>query len=892
QNGISPVDYLANIVLPETDGGIEPLLLCATEEIAGSEFEAVVPINDRIVRCAGRIRRMMKLKKTDNSRKKLALVVYNYPPGDHNLANAAYLDSFESIRNILIRLDKEGYNVGEIPENISELFLENNIVNSPKWSSRHCGALIDKDEYENLLSSCPELKKDIEGIWGTYPGAVNTYDGKIRIPYLRFGNIYVTLQPSRGCHEDPQKFYHDKSIPPHHQYAAFYRWLEKNMDAVIHIGTHGTLEFMRGKEMTISKNCDMDILIGDLPHFYIYQVGNPSEAMTAKRRSLATLIGYSTPSADGAGLYGEYLALRELFDELHEARLMNSQRVPSIEEEIRQKAEENNWADLKGDLEAIEGRLTDLQRSLIPIGLHTFGNTMEEKERIDFLASVMRFDRGGIKSVNRVLAEQDGFDYTKMLEQKSPKLIEYDLKARELISAWIRGEEAPPELKDQKAFITGVLKNIESDFELDGLINALSGGYAGSGLAADVLKNPEVFPSGRNLYQFNPLSIPTASALERGRTIALNTLKQYRGKNGEYPKSVGVVLWGFETAKTCGETVGQVMEYLGVRIKSETGSWFTQIEPVPREELTHPRIDVTIQICGFFRDMFPNLVALLDDAVRIAAKLDEPDNAVYDKAVSICSLLISEGIDKKSAEEMSFIRIFGPRESEYGTSLTTMIENAAWQDERELGESYERDMSYAYGRNISGAENRRLNKILLSQVEMISQVQDTYEYDVTDLDHYYEFFGGFSKAVENNRGEKPQMLATNTASEIIRTEDISDAISRGAVSRTFNPKWINAMLEHDYHGAQKIADRIQYQIGLSATTGSVEQWVWEKTAQTFLFDDEMLRKLRENNVHAANEIAMRLYEAKQRGYWKASAEEAEKLMRILMEFEEHLEGGS
>ena len=890
KNGVSPADYLANIVLPECDGAIEPLLLCAAEDGTEADCKQIVPVEDRVARYAGRIKRLLRLQRLPNSEKRVALILYNYPPGEHNLGNAAYLDSFVSVRNILLRLREAGYTVGELPEDLSTLFLERNLVNAPQWRSAGSGVLLDETDYERLLSPFPALRRDIEARWGAFPGSVNVCDGKLRLPLVRFGNITVALQPSRGVHENPEQSYHDKDLPPHHQYAAFYRWLDAETDAIVHVGTHGTLEFLRGKELTPAAEDDADMLLGDLPHFYIYQTGNPSEAMTAKRRAMATLVSYSTPTADAAGLYGELLAMRDRFSELEEADKLSPQRRRDIEAEIRSAAEKQGWQELKGELPAIEARLTELSRAMIPVGLHRFGEAMSRAEIRSFLLQALRLDRGEMKSLQRVLADRKGWDYAALLECESLLLETLDREAAALLEAWLSGEETEAELHRQRDFALSLADKLCEDHELDGLLNALAAGWAGAGLSADSIRSPELLPSGRNLYQFNPLVMPTPAAMERGARIARNTLERYQAEKGCLPQSVGVVLWGFETAKTCGETVGQVMEYLGVRVGSAAGSWFPQIEVIPRGELTHPRINVMIEICGFFRDMFPNLIALIDDAVRAVSELKEDDNTVRAESESLRETLVGEGIDAEEAQALSRLRMFGPAESQYGTSLTTMIETSRWSEESELGEAFSRDMRFAYGKDFRGAAHPEVSAHLLEGVELISQVQDTYEYEVTDLDHYYEFFGGFAGAVRQKRGERPMLLATNTATEKVRTEELSRAVSRGAASRTLNPKWIDAMLEHKYHGAQKIADRVQYLIGLDATTGSVEQTVWEQTAQTLLLDEEMLRRLQENNPYAAHEIAKRMAEAERRGYWEATEEEKRKLSDILMDSEEMLEG--
>ncbi len=891
KQGVSPVEFLANVTLPECDGCVEPTILCAKDEDPEKPYSPIVAIPDRVERYAARIKGMLSLRRKDNRDKRVALILYNYPPGEHNLGNAAYLDTFESVRKILLRMAEDGYCVGEIPENLSGAFLESGVVNSPNWKNQQ-GVMIGRTEFKRLMEGDSRLRADVEQYWGAFPGTVNASGDHIYLPMLRFGNVTVALQPSRGLHEDETKNYHDKSIPPHHQYVAFYKWMQLTQDAIVHVGTHGTLEFLRGKEQAIAAGDDMDILLGNLPHFYLYQTGNPSEAMIAKRRSSATLVSYGTPAADSAGLYGEYLAIADLFSELADASLLQPQRKQTIEQKIRQKAQEQGWDDCGGDLNAIEARLTAMTRSLIPVGLHTFGVPMSRKEQVNLITAALRYDRGETKALNRVLAEENGLDYGGLLKEESLLLRQMDERAKKLVESWVETGTAEEAYAPQFSLAKTILENTTGDHELTGLMNALNGGYADAGLSADSLRNPEVYPSGRNLYQFNPLTLPSVSAIERGKIIARNTLRLQVEATGQYPKSVGVVLWGFETAKTCGETVGQIFEYLGVRVKSEPGSWFPSVEIVPASEMEHPRIDTMIEICGFFRDLFPNLVDMIDDAVRMVSSLPEEGNAVREKSEAIEKRLLSEGMEEAEAKMLSTLRIFGPPESSYGTSLTTMVETGRWTEESELGSAYANDMSCAYGRMVRGIKCPKVNEMLLSKVEMISQVQDTYEYDITDLDHYYEFFGGFAKAVENIRGEKPQLLTTNTATEAIRTEQAHHAISRGAVTRTLNPKWIDAMLEHEYHGAQKIADRVQYLVGLSATTGAVDQRVWEETAQTLIFDEQMRRRLEENNRFAAQEITRRLFEAEKRNYWTPTEEEAQQLMELLMNYEEDLEGES
>jgi len=918
-SGISQIDYLANVVLPEIDGSIESLPVCGSldleKEVKG--LEKIIPIEERIEKVVNRGTNIANLSKIKNEDKKIAIIMYDYPPGEGNLGNAAYMDTFESIYNILDSLEEDGYklkceenynnecavSMEKVKYDFISKFEKTGMVNSSEWTSLNEEFVkISVKEYTDYLNTMPKIKEEVEKNWGKAPGNLMTDKNFIYLPILTLENIIVGLQPSKGIHENSEKVYHDKSLPPHHQYIAFYYYLREKFksNAIIHVGTHGTLEFAPGKEMGMSKDCYSDTLIGDIPHFYIYQAGNPSEATIAKRRALATLVSYKTPSVTNCGLYGDLLELQDLLNQLEEAKLFSKQRVPVIEENILEVLKKGNWSVSKVD--EVESMLNEYKRKVIPQGLHIFGQDMENKELKEFLYNILRFDRGSLKSLNRVIAEIKGYNYEDILKEKGKQLIEVDNRAISLVNEFIDNENIEnkyeedlknEDLKNIYDFAKETTFNLRKNQEIEGLLKVLRGEYLEAGLSSDPLKNPEVMPSGRNLYQFDPMKIPTDSACKRGKIIALNTLNKYREIHERYPNKTGVILWGFETAKTYGETVGQILEYIGVRINSKPGDWFPQLEIIPLEELGHPRIDVVVNICGFFRDMFPNVVGLLDRAFRLVGSLEEDEKNNF---VKLNCNLEAEKInkfipDKKFASMMSQCRIFGPKSGEYGTRLTSMIETSNWDEENQIAKVYEEDMSYAYGMMFNGKESKELFKSQASKIEMVTQVQDTYEYEVTDLDHYYEFFGGLSSVVKNLSNKSPEMIVTNTSTEEIITEDISNAIRRGVKTRNLNPKWIDGLLKHKYHGGQKISDRVQYEIGLAATTGKVENWVFEEMFETYLDNEEMLERLKENNLHATLDITKRMYEANNRSYWDASEEQIEKLKEIYLSLEANIEMG-
>ena len=917
--GLSPIEVICAVTLPELDGCIEPIPSVGLGDLdytgMGYDVKTVTPIDDRIERIADRVLNWVELRRKPNSEKKIALILYNYPPGEDNIGNAAYLDVFESVERILERLKQEGYSVKNLPEGkLHHLFLDHGIANSSKWLPRsqtfENAFTLDKETYLEWFSGLPE-KEAVIGDWGKPPGSVMSYHDRFIIPGIELGNIFVGLQPSRGLHEEPEKAYHDKTLTPHHQYIAFYMWLERiwKADLCVHVGTHGTVEFTKGKEIGMSNRCFPEILIGNLPHLYIYHVTNPSEAMIAKRRSLATIINHNSPAFTTSDVYEEMAGIEDLIHEYNEAMVQHPVRAKKLKEEILERAKEAHFE--SGDIDEIHHRLFEIKRSIIPKGLHVLGEKYDEDELVDFLTFILRYDRGAVKSLNRILAESEGIDYEyaihhpdermkgksyaqvlEEIESESREIVEKSsISIDEAIKASKVSESMIPEIRKTLEFGHEVSDNLVGSKEVENLVRGMNGEYIKPNIGGDPVRTPEVLPTGCNTYQFDPRLVPSQTACVRGAEIAENTLRTYFEKHGRYPRSVGVVLWGFETAKTRGESVGQILRYIGVEVAKEKGAWFPELKVVPIEELKRPRIDVVVNICGFLRDLFPNVMRLLGDAFDVVASLDEPcaQNFVKEHSEAVYDQIKGELEDGKLAHRLANARIFGPRAGEYGTRVPSLIETSNWGDESQLAEAYIQSMNHAYAENVHSDRVEGIYRSMLSNVEVVSQVRDTHEYEITDLDHYYEFLGGLSKSVETVSGKKPEMLITDTTKEAIKTESIEHAIRRGVRTRLLNPRWINAMLEHDYHGAQKIRDRVEYELGLAATTGAVDNWIWSETADRYVFDEEMRRRLAENNPWATAEIIKRLFEANKRGYWEATEEELEKLKQAYLEAEGWIE---
>ncbi len=908
--GVKTGEFLISIFLPELDGVIETYPIAA-QQSAESGIGELALIEERVDHLLGRVLSWNRLQKKSVRERRAAIIFYDYPPGESNLGSGAFLDSFRSLEAILKRLAAEGYNL--TPRTAGELrdiFVGGGMVNTPKWTDRARSKCIrvTAAEYQSLTSDWSR-KDEIDNYWGEFPGKIMGEDQEVWLPGIVEGNIFIGLQPARGFYQGKDytqgsaKDYHDKFMPPHHQYVAFYKWLERGFgaDICIHLGTHGTVEFLPGKEAGLSGECYPDYLLGTMPHLYVYYSGNPAESMIAKRRSHGVMVSHLHPPFVQSDLYGEMQALEALLAEYEEAQLMNSARLEDILADIREIAGKLGWP-WEG-LEELAATLYEMKSALIPGRLHIFGSGFSSVEVVEFLVQLFMVSGDGWPSLYQLLAQDEGWDWVALTEAPHRYQKEYlGLKKRAL--EWIQrfvmqetelngGDKQRLELyqaiRQQGIRIKAALLN---NRELEGLLKGLAGSYISASIGGDVFRNPELLPTGRNLYQFDPRRVPSPSAMRRGKEIAENTLEQYYQVHGQYPESVAVILWGLETSKTQGETIGQILSYLGVRISRSGTLWRPILEVISLEELGRPRVDVTIQICGFFRDMFPNLIELINDAFELVSQLSDEgeENQIKKHAGKLLTELRQMGLSSEEASEFAYARIFGPESAQYGTGVNQLVKSRNWQSEADLVTNYLTSLQYVYTKNHYGREMPGLLAKNLSRVELVSQIRSSRDYELTDLDHYYEYFGGLARTVAETSGKKAMMLISDTHNGRPRTEDVQRSIQRGSRTRLLNPKWLDGMLQHQFHGGQQLADRLENLLGLAATTGSVDNSIFDDANERFVLDETMRNRIRENNQYSLLEIMERLLEAQQRGYWKPKEEDLEELRRQYLKLEGDLEG--
>ncbi|MDI6644037.1 MAG: cobaltochelatase subunit CobN [Methanobacteriaceae archaeon] len=873
KEGLNPLEIILGITLPELDGAIEPIFSAGLESMDDEDMGKIKLIKilpDRLEKLCHRMMKWIQLKRKDNSKKRIAIITYNYPPGEENLANAGYLDVFKSLKIFLSKLKESGYEL-ELPEvNLKDLFLEQKVLNSPNYILKS-GLKLHKEDYISYFNSLPlNIQESVKKHWGEAPGDVMVEGDYILIPGIDLGRVFLGLQPSRGVHEDVEHSYHDKELPPHHQYLAYYHFLEHyfKADAVLHFGTHGTLEFTYGKEVGLSSECFPDVLIGTMPNIYYYWVGNTSESTIAKRISYAICLSHASPNMKSSHLYQDYLILEDLLEQYQKTgHDKNRDLIMELASKLH----------LPQELDEISQELYRMKRRLIPDGLHVLDEIPENERLVDYLLGVLRIDRD-YPSILKLIAEKEDKKWDKIKDSYQADKIE--MEAKKIIEDIINGKNVDWLPEGYEEFVRNILTNVDKSAETEGLLRALNGEYIMPCRGGDPIRDPDVYPTGRSMNAFDPRQIPTVAADARGKLAAELLLESYLKKNGRYPEQVGVVLWGFETLKTGGDTISTILSLMGVRIKQQKGPWFKEIEVIPLEELKRPRIDVTITICGIFRDTLGTHIDLINRAVKKVAQLEEPEEM---------NLIRKHHLqDKKEIGESLPHRIFGPSPSEYATSMRTMVETSNWEDEEELVESYTESMSFAYG---SGAAEKNLKSFnrAMERVDLVSQERDNIEYEVTDLDHYYEFLGGLSRTIESKKGEKAKILVVDTTEEELYVEDLDVTIERATRTRILNPSWIDGMLKHDFHGAKNIKDRMEHLLGFAATTGKVKNWVFDDVADKLVFDEEMRNRIQENNPYAAIKMGEVLLESESRGYWEVDDEKLRKLRNIVLDMESEVE---
>ena len=922
--GVSPMQVTFTYSIPEMDGAVCPIVLGALKD---GKIETVP---ERIDRLTGLSKQWLRLREASNREKNVAFVVYDYPPGLGKKASAALLDVPKSLLAILNRLKKEGYTTGELPKNPEELFKALDKATDYQYQNGKPDALkIDLERYREITSS--RERERIEERWQSFPGEIVPIGTEeVFVGGIRYGNIFIGVQPRLGVQGDPMRLLFDKSNTPHHQYISFYRWISRefNAHALVHVGMHGSVEWMPGLQTGLTGDCWPDALLGEVPHCYIYPINNPSESSIAKRRGLATMVSHVVPPLSRAGLYKELPALKDMLADCREKGLDRLHEDEELEEAVMQKAELLNLTDDCPRREAetfidyvsrLYGYVLELENRLITNSLHVFGESSPLDSQLVTIAETLKNRGKNGKSLPGMFMEYSGTNghYTSYEDlAKRSRAGESDAIAlretvdnayRDFIQQVLFDRQAPADVfkeicsgrnlpVEYMEMVDGLTREGaqllhalgDNHGEMDALVKVLDGGYISSGPGGDLVRDGvNVLPSGRNIHSIDPWRIPSELAFKRGTRIAdMLVQKHVEENNGQYPETIAQVLWGLDTIKTKGEAVAVVIGLMGAEPAYDNFGKISHYQLVSLEKLGRPRIDVLMQLSPIFRDAFGNLMDQLDRLIQDAAKADEPHHMNYIK--KHVDEALAEGADFESATSRQFTQAPGS----YGTYVDDMVEDSAWENDDDLDELFIRRNSSAYGGNRKGEKQTEILKGLFKTVDRVVHQVDSTEFGISDIDHYFSSSGSLQLAARkrNSRMNDVKLNYVESFTSDIKVDDASKSLRLEYRSKLLNPKWFEGMLKHGHSGATEISNRVTYMLGWDAVTKSVDDWVYKKTAETYALDPEMRERLAKVNPQAIKNIVGRMLEAHGRGMWTADQETIEELQEIYADLEDRLEG--
>ena len=919
--GLAPIDAAMQVAIPEFDGRLVTAPF-SFKEPGPDGVPVYVADPERAARVAGIAVRHARLRSVPNAHKKVALVLSSYPTKHARVGNAVGLDTPASAVFLLKAMRAAGYDVGSFPED-GDTLVHTLIAaggHDVEWLTEEqlqtAAARVPIETYERWFAELPSvLRERMIEHWGPPPGRLYVDGGDIVLAALRYGNVVLAIQPPRGFGENPIAIYHDPDLPPSHHYLAAYRWLaqEFQADAVVHLGKHGTLEWLPGKGLGLSAACSPDAVLGDLPLFYPFIVNDPGEGTQAKRRAHATVVDHLVPPMARAETYDEMAQLEHLLDEYAQVQAMDPGKLPTLRQQIWDLVEQ---AQLHHDLHVsetpseqefddfvlhVDGYLCEVKDVLIRDGLHILGQAPAGAPRVDLVLGILRAQQtwGGTGDALPGLRRALGTAYG-LLESERDQVDELERMARLLVEetdrrGWLAagvvqhvlGRELP-EVERVLAFACDELvpRLDRTTDELDNLLHGLSGGFVPAGPSGSPTRGlVGVLPTGRNFYSVDPKAIPSRNAWEVGKALGDSLLARYVADHGDYPASVGLVVWGTSAMRTAGDDIAEALWLLGVSpVWDQASRRVTGLELVPAEVLGRPRIDVTLRISGFFRDAFPHVVTMLDDAVRLVAALAEPDNFVHQHVQADLAL----GTDERRATA----RIFGSKPGAYGAGLLPLIDSRDWKTDADLAEVWAVWGGYAYGAGLDGVNARRDMERVYTRVRVAAKNQDTREHDIVDSDDYFQYHGGMVAAVRALTGTSPEAYVGDSAvPDTVRTRTLQEETHRVFRARVVNPKWIAAMQRHGYKGAFELAATVDYLFGYDATAGVVDDWMYDKLASAYVFDETNRAFMKQSNPWALRGIAERLLEAADRGLWEEpSAQVLDRLKATYLELEGDLEG--
>ncbi len=941
--GMNAMEISISVTMPEMDGIVHGVPIAAKHVKEDGEVE-YLPIPERVAYMVARAGAWARLHQKANQDKKIAIIFHNYPPKNSNIGSGLGLDTIESMNRFMKRMQEAGYQLDFLPKDGAELIsmltsrATNDIDVMTEQQIEECQKL-PVQQYLDFFATFPEsAKEQMEKDWGKAPGTVMVDDeGNILVPGLMDGNVFITVQAARGYGFDPDKVYHDPFVAPTHQYLAYYQWIRDvwKADAVIHVGTHGNLEWLPGKGAGLSQDSYPDLALGSLPNIYPYHMTITGEGIQAKRRGGACLVDHLPAPLTDAGTYDELAELEKAMDEYAHFEKTEPETAKKLVTSIRELAVK---ADLDGEvpydesapfseyLGSLHSYIEDLKNSECHAGLHIMGQMPEGDILRNEILQMLRLPNGDQPSIFELFAEKEGTTVDTLIR-----------RAQELLPCGLTGSELMRKLRGEaEEFVADLM---EKDFTPEGLADGMAlsfvqeaepawqeklralGNYISSDLYQRLARTKEemehtlegisskyiqpgpsgsphaggvsLIPAGLNFYGIDPRKLPTKAAWEIGKELGDQVIKQYIADEGKYPENVGMVFWSGSNMRSHGQCIAEFLYLMGLKPVWEKGSLLVkELEVIPLSELKRPRIDVTARISGLFRDTMPVVVKLLDKAVLLAASLDEPDEENFVKHhISVESqAMVEKGMKPEEAWREAAYRIFGDAPGTYGAGVAALLENKNWDTIDDLAHVFVRWGGHAYGSQSNGTYKPELFEARLSHMDVTIKNEDNHETNMMSSDDYNAYHGGLIAAVRSYSGKKPHSYEGDSTDRTqVKVRTVQEVAKRVFRAESINPKFIEGMMKHGYKGAADLSSRVSISFQWDATSDVMEDWMYEKLAEKYALDSKVQDWMKQVNPWALQRITETLLEAEKRGLWNAKEETLDQLQQLYLDVEGELE---
>jgi magnesium chelatase subunit H len=855
RQGIGGLQSVVLYALPELDGAID------TVPLGGLVGENIYLIPERVQRLIGRVKTWVALRQKPASERKIAIILYGFPPGYGAVGTAALLNVPRSLLKFLHALKEQGYTVGDLPDDGEELIRWVKEADESFDNTKNIPTSVSARTLEKWLGYLQTSR--IEKQWKSLTGTgIKTSGDEFQIGGVQLGNVWIGVQPPLGIQGDPMRLMFERDLTPHPQYAAYYKWLQNEFeaDALVHFGMHGTVEWLPGSPLGNTGYSWSDILLGNLPNLYIYAANNPSESMLAKRRGYGVLISHNVPPYGRAGLYKELVALRDLIAEYRE----DPQKNYVLKEGICKKIVDSGL-----DADCPFGDAKRLGIAFTPENVRMFSGHAFDDYLVELYGYLQvlenRLFSSGLHTLGEKPSEEELEGYLEAYFGDEPQ----------------RRGERREEREEEERVIRDLL--MQSTDELTNLLRGLNGEFIPPAPGGDLLRDGAgVLPTGRNIHALDPYRMPSPAAYERGREVGQKIIAQHLDECGKYPETVAVMLWGLDAIKTKGESLGILLELVGAEPVKEGTGRVVRYELKPLAEVGHPRIDVLGNLSGIFRDSFVNIIELLDDLFQRAADADEPDDQNFVRKHALA--LKAQGVENASA------RLFSNPAGDFGSLVNDRVVDGNWESGEELGNTWQSRNVFSYGREDKGQARPEVLNTLLKTSDRIVQEIDSVEYGLTDIQEYYANTGGLKKAAEKQGGKKVTTSFVESFSKDTTPRNLDDLLRMEYRTKLVNPKWAQAMANQGSGGAFEISQRMTALIGWGGTADFTDDWVYDQAADTYALDAEMADKLRKANPEAFRNILGRMLEAHGRGFWEADGEKLDKLRQLYELTDEELEG--